>query len=111
MGIQLGNAIIKALPAHFLHSEGNFHFYDVAGKILFSGDLGTSLVSAELALEPVTDFNAHLPAMLGFHKRYMTSNKACRLWENMVRRLDIESIVPQHGRPFVGKAMVSQFIS
>lgn len=111
MDIQLGNTIIKALPAHFLHSEGNFQFYDVASKILFSGDLGASLVSAELAIEPVTDFNAHLPAMLGFHKRYMTSNKACRFWANMVRTLDIESIVPQHGRPFVGKAMVNQFIS
>lgn len=110
MNIELGNTTIKALPAHFLHSEGNFQFYDVTSKILFSGDLGASLVSGELASQPVTDFDLHLPAMLPFHRRYMTSNKACRLWANMVRGLDIESIVPQHGRAFVGKAMVKRFI-
>ncbi|PKO25401.1 MAG: MBL fold metallo-hydrolase [Betaproteobacteria bacterium HGW-Betaproteobacteria-8] len=110
MNIELGNTTIKALPAHFLHSEGNFQFYDVTSKILFSGDLGASLVSGELASQPVTDFEMHLPAMLPFHRRYMTSNKACRLWTNMVRGLDIESIVPQHGRAFVGKAMVKRFI-
>ncbi|PKO54266.1 MAG: MBL fold metallo-hydrolase [Betaproteobacteria bacterium HGW-Betaproteobacteria-2] len=110
MNIELGNTTIKALPAHFLHSEGNFQFYDVTSKILFSGDLGASLVSGELASQPVTDFEMHLPAMLPFHRRYMTSNKACRLWANMVRGLDIESIVPQHGRAFVGKAMVKRFI-
>jgi flavorubredoxin len=111
MDIQLGNTIIKAIPAHFLHSEGNFQFYDVTSRILFSGDLGASLVHADLAVEPVTDFKAHLPAMLGFHRRYMTSNKACRFWANMARTIDIDAIVPQHGRPFVGKEMVAQFIS
>ena len=40
----------------------------------------------------------------------MTSNKTCRLWANMVRGLDIESIVPHHGRAIVGKAMVQRFI-
>lgn len=111
MNIELGNTIIKAIPAHFLHSEGNFQFYDVTSKILFSGDLGASLVPADLAVESVTDFKAHLPAMLGFHRRYMTSNKACRFWANMARGMEIDAIVPQHGRPFVGKEMVSQFIS
>lgn len=111
MDIKLGNSIIKAIPAHFLHSEGNFQFYDVTSKILFSGDLGASLVDHDLAAAPVTDFQAHLPTMLGFHQRYMTSNKACRFWATMARTLEIESIVPQHGRAFVGKAMVNQFIT
>lgn len=111
MDIQLGNTVIKAIPAHFLHSEGNFQFYDVASKILFSGDLGASLVPHEIAAEPVTDFASHIPTMLGFHQRYMVSNKVCRFWANMARSLDIEAIVPQHGRPFIGKPMVNQFIS
>lgn len=111
MNISLGNAKIKAIPAHFLHSEGNFQFYDVTSKILFSGDLGASLVHHDLAALPVTQFEEHLPSMLPFHQRYMTSNKACRYWAQMVRNLDIESIVPQHGRAFVGKLMVNQFIS
>lgn len=108
--IPFGAAAIVALPAHFLHSEGNFHFYDPVAKILFSGDLGASIVSPEAAGEPVKDFDAHLRTMLGFHRRYMGSNKVCRLWANMVRELDIEMIVPQHGSRFVGREMVGRFI-
>ena len=110
MNIQLGLHVIKAIPAHFLHSEGNFQFYDPISKILFSGDMGASMVSHTEISSPVTDFNAHLPYMLGFHQRYMSANKACRLWVNMVRQLDVEWIVPQHGRSFKGKAVVKQFL-
>lgn len=108
--IALGEAEIVALPAHFLHSEGNFQFYDPVSKILFSGDLGASIVGLDQAAEPVRDFDAHLPSMEAFHRRYMVSNKVCRLWARMVRQLDIEQIVPQHGRRFVGKAMVARFV-
>jgi flavorubredoxin len=48
--------------------------------------------------------------MLGFHRRYMVSNKVCRLWANMVRQLDVEMIVPQHGAPFRGKAVIEEFL-
>ena len=109
MDIELGDAIIKALPAHFLHSVGNFHFYDPVSKILFSGDVGASMLETEDA-SPVKDFAAHISSMQGFHKRYMASNRACRFWANMVRELDVETMVPQHGRPFVGKAMVTRFL-
>jgi flavorubredoxin len=44
MNIPLGQSKIKAVPAHFMHSEGNFQFYDPVSKILFSGDMGASLV-------------------------------------------------------------------
>lgn len=110
MNIQLGQSEIKALPAHFLHSEGNFQFYDPISKILFSGDMGASMVPSSEAQEPVKDFSEHLPRMQGFHQRYMSSNKICRYWVNMVRQLDVEWIVPQHGSSFKGKAMVNQFL-
>lgn len=110
MEIPLGESRIKAVPAHFMHSEGNFQFYDPVAKILFSGDLGASLIDHDLAAQPVEDFDAHVGAMIGFHRRYMVSNKICRLWANMVRQLDIEMIVPQHGARFVGKPMVNRFI-
>lgn len=108
--IRLGACAIKALPAHFLHSEGNFQFYDPVSRILFSGDLGASMVPQALAGEPVRDFDAHLRYMVGFHRRYMCSNKVCRYWANMVRELDISMIVPQHGSRFEGKEMVARFI-
>ena len=110
MQIPLGNCRIAALPAHFMHAEGNFQFYDPVAKILFSGDLGTSLVSSEKASEPVTDFDSHVQFMEGFHRRYIVSGKVCKYWANMVRQLDIEQIVPQHGNRFVGKAAVTSFI-
>ncbi len=109
--IRLGQCKMLALPAHFMHAEGNFQFYDPIAKILFSGDLGTSLVSHEQAAIPVTDFQSHRQYMEGFHKRYIVSRKVCRYWANMVRQLDIEQIVPQHGARFIGKKAVADFIS
>lgn len=107
--LPFGDSEIKAVPAHFLHSVGNFHFYDPVSKVLFSGDVGASLVDDEHG-RPVRDFDRHIKRMQAFHERYMVSNKVCRLWANMVRSMDVEMIVPQHGRPFVGRAMVQRFL-
>ena len=111
MDIPVGEARIKALPAHFMHAEGNFQCYDPVSKIFFSGDLGVSLVDHREAEKPVTDFAAHIPKMQGFHRRYMVSGKILRFWANMVRQLDIQMIVPQHGQRFVGKEMCGKLIS
>jgi len=110
LDIPLGSCALKAVPAHFMHSEGNFQFYDPVSKILFTGDMGASIVSHKEADTPVADFQTHIPLMEGFHRRYMVSNKVCRYWVHMVRQLDVESIVPQHGRMFKGKEMVNQFL-
>jgi flavorubredoxin len=110
MNLSLGDSVITAMPAHFLHSEGNFQFYDPISKILFSGDLGASIGSSSGARTPVADFDAHLPFMEGFHHRYMISNKISRYWVAMARQLELEWIVPQHGQPFKGKAMIDRFL-
>lgn len=110
MNIEIGGANFKAVPAHFLHSEGNFHFYDPISKILFTGDVGASHVEDHELDAPVEDFEAHIPKMLGFHRRYMNGNRACRLWTNMVRGMDVEWLVPQHGPSFRGRAMVGRFL-
>ena len=98
-----------ALPAHFLHAEGNFQFYDPVSRILFSGDLGASLGTSLNPEKPVSSLAGHIPRMEGFHRRYMVSNKVLRLWAAMVRPLDIQMIAPQHGAPMVGAA-VGEFI-
>ena len=108
--IALGNTTIKALPAHFLHSVGNFHFYDTKSKILFSGDMGASMVDSQPE-KPVENFREHTSKMLGFHRRYMVSNKVCRYWVKMVRDLEIDMIVPQHGRPFKGQQIIDEFLT
>lgn len=109
MDIPLGNSVIKAVPAHFLHSVGNFQFYDPVSKILFSGDMGASVGGGDVS-QPVDDFEAHIPRMEPFHKRYMCSNRVTRLWANMVRDMDIDMIVPQHGQPFKGPEMIAKFL-
>ncbi|HKB58764.1 MAG TPA: MBL fold metallo-hydrolase [Gallionellaceae bacterium] len=111
INIPLGKTMLKAIPAHFMHSEGNFQFYDPVSKILFSGDMGASIVRHDEADVPVEDFNSHIPLIDGFHRRYMVSNKICRFWVNMVRQMDVESIVPQHGRMFKGKKVVNEFLN
>lgn len=109
MRLPFGRSEIVAVPAHFLHSVGNFQFYDPVSKILFSGDMGASLVE-ESAEQPVKDFEAHIPHMRGFHQRYMSSNRACKLWADMVRKMDIDMMVPQHGSPFVGQQKINEFL-
>ena len=107
--LEFGDSVLKALPAHFLHSVGNFHFYDPISKILFSGDVGASLTDDHHG-RGVQDFVRHTKKMIGFHERYMVSNKICRLWVKMIRNLDVAMIVPQHGRPFIGYSMVNNFL-
>jgi len=97
---------IWVLPAHFLHSVGNFSFYDPLSGILFSGDIGASLGGEEGQVENFAD---HLHSMTGFHRRYMASNRACRLWVAMVRKLAPRMIVPQHGGYFAGE-QVGRFL-
>ena len=108
--LHIGNSVLVAMPAHYLHSEGNFQFYDPTSKILFSGDLGASFMEGEEVSAPVTDFAAHIPDMVDFHRRFMGSNKILRLWVNMVRELDLEWIVPQHGRPFKGETVIGELL-
>lgn len=109
--LPLGESELWLLPAHFMHSEGNFHFYDPISKILFTGDLGVSMMSGKDASRPITDLRAHIPLMEGFHRRYMVSNKILRLWVAMARQLDISMLVPQHGAPIKGKQAINDFFA
>ena len=107
--LPLGRSELILLPAHFMHAEGNFHFYDPISRILFTGDLGVSMTSGAEARVPITDLIPHIPRMEGFHRRYMVSNKILRLWTKMARKLDIAMIVPQHGAPIMGQPAIQDF--
>ncbi|MCX7892103.1 MAG: MBL fold metallo-hydrolase [Burkholderiales bacterium] len=108
--IVLGDAVIHAVPAHFLHSAGNVHFYDPVARVLFSGDLASSAVPGDEAQVPVEgDLGAHVAAMAPFHRRAMAANKVLRLWTKMARQLDLEWIAPRRGRPLKGKRAIGQF--
>lgn len=113
MVIPMRDTRIVAVPAHFLHAEGNFQFYDTKSKILFSGDMGASLVHHQEIPEPLVtraEVTAHLARMENFHKRYMGSSRICRFWAQMVRTMDVDMLVPQHGRWFKGKEAITAFL-
>lgn len=107
--IAFGDHFIQFLPAHFLHSPGNFSVYDSRSKILFSGDIGAAIMSPADVYKEVTDMEKHLPLLEGFHKRYMAGNSFCRAWVDSVSRYEVDQIVPQHGAVFKG-ANVEAFL-
>ncbi|MFL0798104.1 MAG: MBL fold metallo-hydrolase [Cellvibrionaceae bacterium] len=99
--INLGEIELQLIPAHYLHSSGNFHVYDPVNKILMSGDVGAALEAVDAPLF-VDNFSEHTQKMKMFHQRWMPSNAAKNDWIKRVRRLDIEIMAPQHGRLFQG---------
>ncbi|MBS1191218.1 MAG: hypothetical protein H6R10_3010 [Rhodocyclaceae bacterium] len=107
--IPLGTLALEAVPAHFLHSSGNFHLYDERARILFSGDVGAALLPERAGLF-VTDFDFHIRHAEGFHRRWMGSNEAKRDWCERASRLDIDMLCPQHGAIYQG-ADVMRFIN
>lgn len=106
MYLTLGESELVIVPAHFLHSAGNFQVYDPRSKILYTGDLGASIGRE---YREVMDFDEHLPAMQGFHQRYMASRAMLAAWVRIARALDVEILAPQHGALFRGKPMVERF--
>ena len=84
------------MPAHYLHSSGNFSVYDKTAKILMSGDIGAALLP-DGAPFFVEDFDTHTSAMTMFHQRWMPSNKAKLAWIARIRELDVDYMAPQHG--------------
>lgn len=96
---------LEILPAHFLHSEGQVNVYDPISRILFTGDIGAAMLPVDKDEAFVDDFEAHVPYIAGFHRRYMCSNKAIRCWLDTIADLDIEMIAPQHGPIYRGAAV------
>lgn len=104
--IMLGGRELRLLPAHYLHSPGNFSLYDPAARILFSGDIGAALIPPERWPSSsffVEDFSSHIGYMKAFHERWMASASARDAWVSMVSALKIDMIVPQHGLIFQGE--------
>lgn len=102
MQISLGGLTLEAVPAHYLHSSGNFHLYDRVAKVLFSGDVGAALLPAGSDGLFVEDFDAHIRHAEGFHRRWMGSNEAKRRWCERVSQMPIDMLCPQHGAIYRG---------
>lgn len=107
--IKLGELILKTIPAHHLHSAGNFHLYDPKAKILFSGDIGAAMLPADEQEIVVKDFSSHIQHAEKFHRRWMGSEEAKRRWCTRVREMEIDMLCPQHGAIYQGED-VQRFI-
>ncbi len=103
MKIEVGRSVITAIPAHFMHSPGNFHYYDPRLKIYFSGDMGAAVFPKGVWYLIVDNFEEHTKLMEPFHRRYIASRKAIDLWYRRVSSLEIDIIAPQHGSIFMGE--------
>lgn len=90
-------AVLRFLPAHFLHSTGNFSAFDERSRILFSGDIGTAVFPTGKEQLFIDDFAAALPYIEPFHTRYMASNRVTSLWVRQIRELKPSMIAAQHG--------------
>ncbi|MCK6412935.1 MAG: FprA family A-type flavoprotein [Azonexus sp.] len=110
MDISLNGLPLRAIPAHYLHSSGNFHLYDRQAKILFSGDVGAAVLPAGEEGLFVEKFDTHIRHAEGFHRRWMGSNDAKRRWCERVSQLGIDMLCPQHGAIYRG-ADVQRFIN
>ena len=109
MDIVVGGQRLQAIPAHYLHSSGNFHLYDPKAKILFSGDVGAALLPPGEDGMFVENFDRHIRHAEAFHRRWMGSERAKRDWCSRVSQLDIDMLCPQHGAIYRG-ADVKRFI-
>ncbi len=105
MEIRFGdNGRLHLIPAHYLHSPGNFSVFDPVAKVLFSGDIGGALVPPDDRDGfVVRDFDRHVQYLTGFHQRWMGSPAARDDWIRRVREAAPEIIVPQRGLVFTGE--------
>lgn len=110
MEIPLGRLKIQAVPAHYMHSSGNFNLYDARAKLFFSGDIGAALLPPDKPGLFVENFDEHIRHAAGFHRRWMGSNTAKRDWCERVSKLDIDMLCPQHGAIYQGED-VMRFIN
>ncbi|KZN59262.1 hypothetical protein N473_03640 [Pseudoalteromonas luteoviolacea CPMOR-1] len=106
--IQLGGIRLRLLPAHYLHSAGNFQLFDPTAKILMSANVG-SAINAPNDNKFVEDFSQHVKHIEQFHKRWMPSNQAKANWIARVRELDIQVLAPNHGKLYKGEK-VQEFL-
>ena len=110
MDINLNGLTLRAVPAHYLHSSGNFNLYDAKANVFFSGDIGASLLPADETDLFVRNFDKVIASAEGFHRRWMGSNEAKLAWCETVSKLSIDMLCPQHGAIYTG-ADVERFIN
>lgn len=102
-GLQLPtDDVVVPLAAPFCHFRGSTMLYDPETRVLFSGDLFSSLTAPD-ATGLIADDTDWI-GMRAFHQTYMPTGSAVRKALEQIRSLqpDVETIAPQHGRIITG---------
>jgi flavorubredoxin len=122
---RFGERILRFVKTPYAHNAGSFVTYDEKTGILFSSDLFGSFsrewdLFVELAGDCYTceDYDhcinrktyCPLPDILEFHKEVMPSEKALKNAMDVISRLDVRMIAPQHGSVFVKKSDIDFII-
>ncbi len=100
---------VSMLPSHYMHSPGNFSFYDSISGILFSSDIGGAVFPESEHYLYVDNFDKHIPLIEGFHQRLMSSSRVCSEWVTRMRKNRITMIAPQHGAIFKDESVEKFF--
>lgn len=97
---------LQFVPTPFCHFRGACMVYDLASRILFTGDLFGGIAAS--GLQAVPDSWAGIKA---FHQLYMPSNEALRLAVQRIRKLDPRpvALAPQHGGLVTGE-LIDDFL-
>ena len=88
--------ILRFIPSPFLHAPGAFATWDASSGYLFSGDVWAALDMEWTLL--VDDFAKHELKLNLFQIESMASGKAARGFVERIRQLELNAILPQHGR-------------
>jgi flavorubredoxin len=107
-----GGRTVHFFKTPFAHSAGSFVTYDDRTKTLFTSDLFGSLSKTwDLFLDLADECHGcgdydhcvngreycPMPDILEFHKKVMPSEKALKYAMDVIGRLDVQVIAPQHG--------------
>lgn len=116
---------LEFYPIPYCHHPGSFVTYDVKTKTLFTSDLfGSFDTRWKLTLDldescrecndldkcPLSSNKCPLSGIVKFDQRIMTSNRALENTLNIVEKLDIDRIAPQHGSIIASKEDVNAII-
>ena len=116
---------LEFIRTPYAHSPGSFVTYDTKTKTLFSSDIfGSYDVDWKLYTDitdqcencnsvnvcPSNGKNCQITSVLNFHKRVMPTSKSLRHALNLIEKLDISLIAPQHGIIFHTPASIRVII-
>jgi len=124
-GFTLAGRTLQFFKTPYAHEAGSFVTYDPKTKTLFSSDLFGSFSSQwELYVDLMDGCHSCIDydhciyqrkscpmlEILKFHARIMPSEKSLRYAMDVIRKLDVDRIAPQHGSIFRNKVDIDVLI-